>query len=136
MGPACLIARILAGASPDPGDVMTCPAIGPARPRPGSSRRTRWSGGRAAESFAARVCRPRGLGRLADEFGSVTPDVSPVASDSCWRRPRRAALIPPVVVARSDVLAPAHPGQRDPAPDRGQVGGEEPLDEHRGHSLL
>jgi len=37
---------------------------------------TRWRGGRAAESFAMRVRRPRGLGRLADEFGSAAVDLS------------------------------------------------------------
>ena len=36
----------------------------------------------------------------------------------------------PVGVTRSYVFAAAHPGQGDPAPDRGQVGGEEPFDEH------
>ena len=32
----------------------------------------------------------------------------------------------------SYVFAAAHPGQGEPAPDGGQVGGEEPLDEHGG----
>ena len=34
-GPACLIARILGGASLDLGDVMTYPVIGPAGSLPG-----------------------------------------------------------------------------------------------------
>ena len=38
--------------------------------------------------------------------------------------------------AWSYVFAAAHPGQGCPAPDRGQVGGEEPLDEHRGDGLV
>ena len=37
---------------------------------------TRWLGGRAAGSFAVRVHRPRGVGRLADQFGSTAADVS------------------------------------------------------------
>jgi len=37
---------------------------------------TRWWGDRAAESFAVRVHRPRGVGRLADQFGSIAADVS------------------------------------------------------------
>jgi len=86
---------------------MTYPAIGPAGSLPGSlladglvragpgllervaelrnsvlwTRRWR---GRAAESFAARVCRPRGLGRLADEFGSGAMDICRAASCPGW----------------------------------------------------
>ena len=47
-----------------------------------------------------------------------------------------ALLAAAVVAAGSYVLAAAHPGQRRPAPDRGQVGREEPLDEHRSDGLV
>jgi len=36
----------------------------------------------------------------------------------------------------SHVFAAAHPGQRGPAPDRWQAGGEQPLDEHRRDGLV
>ena len=38
--------------------------------------------------------------------------------------------------AHTYVFAAAHPGQGAPAPDRGQVGGEEPLDEHGRDGLI
>ena len=52
-------------------------------------------------------------------------------------RPRvRTGARQALAVAGSYVFASAHPGQGDPAPDRGEVGREEPLDEHRGDRLL
>src|SRR5947207_8358883 len=38
--------------------------------------------------------------------------------------------------ARSHVFAPAHPGEGCPAPDRRQVRGEQPLDEHGRDGLI
>ena len=47
--------------------------------------------------------------------------------------PRRRA---PASGECSYLFAAAHPGQGGPAPHRGQVGGEEPLDEHGRDGLI